>query len=179
MEGLRLSFAHVLLNCLFIIKCFLYILDKYRYQICILHTPVGDLHFHSLSTGYWKDILIFGHVKCVFFSFLDYAFQLVSSVTQSCPTLCNPMHCSTPVFPVHHQLLELAQTHVHWVGDAIQPSYPLSFPSPPAVNLSQHQGLFQWVSSFMLLVSYKISLLNSRLLRFSAIFSFRCFRFYI
>ena len=102
MEGLRLSFAHVLLNCLFIIKCFLYILDKYRYQICILHTPVGDLHFHSLSTGYWKDILIFGHVKCVFFSFLDYAFQLVSSVTQSCPTLCNPMHCSTLGFPVHH-----------------------------------------------------------------------------
>ena len=57
------------------------------------------------------------------------------------------MDCSTPGFPVYHQLLELAQTHVHWVGDAIQPSHPLSSPSPPAFNLSQHQGLFQWVSS--------------------------------
>ena len=70
-----------------------------------------------------------------------------SSVAQSCPTLCNPMDCSTPGFPVHHQLLELAQTHVHRVGDAIQPSHPLSSPSPPTFNLSQHQGLFQGVSS--------------------------------
>ena len=70
-----------------------------------------------------------------------------SSVTQSCPTLCNPRDCSTPGFPVHHQLLELAQTHVHRVGDVIQPSYPLSSPFPPAFNLSQHQGLFKWVSS--------------------------------
>ena len=64
----------------------------------------------------------------------------------SCVRLCNPMDCSTPGFPVHHQLLELTQTHVHRVGDAIQPSHPLSSPSP-AFNLSQHQGLFQWVSS--------------------------------
>ena len=64
------------------------------------------------------------------------------SVAQSCPTLCNDMDCSTPGFPVHHQLLELTQTQVHRVGDAIQPSYPLSAPSPPAFNLSQHQGLF-------------------------------------
>ena len=70
-----------------------------------------------------------------------------SSVTQLCLTLCNPMDCSTPGFHVHHQLPELAQTHVHWVSDAIQPSYPLSSPSPPAFHLSQHQGLFQWVSS--------------------------------
>jgi len=70
-----------------------------------------------------------------------------SSVAQLYPTLCDPMDCSTPGFPVHHQLLELAQTHVHRVGDAIQPSHPLSSPSPPAFNLSQHQGLFQWVSS--------------------------------
>ena len=69
------------------------------------------------------------------------------SVAQSCPTLCSPMDRSTPGFPVHHHLLELAQTHVHWVGDAIQPSHPLSPPSPPALNLSQHQGLFQWVDS--------------------------------
>ena len=57
------------------------------------------------------------------------------------------MHCSTPGFPVHHQLPEFTQTHVHWVGDAIQPSHPLSFPSLPTFNLSQHQGLFKWVSS--------------------------------
>ena len=66
-----------------------------------------------------------------------------SSVAQSCPTLCDPMDCSTPGFPVYHQLLELAQTHVHGVGDAIQPSQPLSSPSPSAFNLSQHQGLAQ------------------------------------
>ena len=70
-----------------------------------------------------------------------------SSVTQSCPTVRDPMDCSMPGFPVLHQLLELAQTHVHRVNEAIQPSHPLSSPSPPAFNLSQHQGLFQWVSS--------------------------------
>ena len=64
------------------------------------------------------------------------------SVTQSCPTLCNPMDWSMPGFPVLHNLLELVQTHVPWVGDAIQPSHPLSSPSPPAFNLSQHQHLF-------------------------------------
>ena len=66
-----------------------------------------------------------------------------SSVTQSCPTLCDPMNHSTPGLPVHHQLPESTQTHVHWVSDAIQPSHPLSSPSPPAFNLSQHQGLFK------------------------------------
>ena len=70
-----------------------------------------------------------------------------SSVAQSCPTLCDPIDCSMPGFPVHHQFPELTQTHVHQVGDAIQPSYPLSPPSSPALNLSHHQGLFQWVSS--------------------------------
>ena len=69
------------------------------------------------------------------------------SVAQWYPTLSNPMDCSTPGFPVHHQLPEFVQTHVHRVGDAIQPSHLLSSPSPPAFNLSQHQGLFQWVSS--------------------------------
>ena len=66
-----------------------------------------------------------------------------SSVTQSCPTLCDHMNCSTPGLPVHHQLLEFTQTHVHRVSDAIQPSHPLSSPSPPAPNPSQHQSLFQ------------------------------------
>ena len=73
--------------------------------------------------------------------------QSVSSVTQLCPTLHDPMYCSMTGFTVHHQHLELTQTHVHWVGDAIQPSHPLSSPSPPALNISQHQGLFQCVSS--------------------------------
>ena len=70
-----------------------------------------------------------------------------SSVAQSCPTLCDPMDCSTPGLPVYHQLTEFTQTHVHWVGDVIQPSHPLLSPSPPALSLTQHQGLFQWVSS--------------------------------
>ena len=70
-----------------------------------------------------------------------------SSVTQSCPTLCDLMNRSTPGLPVHHELPESTQTHVHRVSDAIQPSHPLSSPSPPAPNPSQHQGLFQWINS--------------------------------
>ena len=66
-----------------------------------------------------------------------------SSVTQLCLTLCDPMDCSTPGFTTHHQLLELAQTHVHQVGDVIQPSHSLSFPSPPVFNLAKRQGPFQ------------------------------------
>ena len=69
-----------------------------------------------------------------------------SSVAQSCPTLCDTMDCSTMGLPVHHQLLEFTQTHVHWVGESIQLSHPLSSPSP-TFSLSQHQGLFKWVSS--------------------------------
>ena len=70
-----------------------------------------------------------------------------SSVTQSCLTLCDPMNRSTPGLPVHHQLPEFTQTHVHWVSDDIQPSHLLSSPYPPAPNPSQHQSLFQWVNS--------------------------------
>ena len=76
----------------------------------------------------------------------DYSIQF-SSVTQSCPTLCDFMDCITPGFPVLHCLPEFAQTHVHWVNDAIQPSHPPLPSSPPAFSLSQHQGLFQWISS--------------------------------
>ena len=83
---------------------------------------------------------------CVYFSSIFVSDQ-IRSVTQSCPTLCDTMNRSMPGLPVHHQLPEFTQTHVHWVGDAIQPSHPLSSPSPPALNLSQHQGLFKWVSS--------------------------------
>ena len=71
----------------------------------------------------------------------------IRSVTQSCPTLCDPMNRSTPGLPVHHQLPEFTQTHVHRVRDAVQPSHPLSSPSPPAPNPSQHHSLFQWVNS--------------------------------
>ena len=71
----------------------------------------------------------------------------IRSVAQSCPTLCDPMNHSTPGLPVHHQLREFTQTHVHRVSDAIQPSHPLSSPSPPAPNSSQHQSLFQWVNT--------------------------------
>ena len=80
-------------------------------------------------------IYIYIHTICVYIQF--------SSVTQSCPILCDPMNGSTPGLPVHHQLLEFTQTHVHRVGDAIQPSHPLTSPSPPAPNPSQHQGVFQ------------------------------------
>ena len=73
--------------------------------------------------------------------------RTLSSVAQWCLVPCDPMDCSMPGLPFHHQLLEFTQTHVHWVGDAIQPSHPLSSPPPPSFNLSQHQGLFKWDSS--------------------------------
>ena len=77
-----------------------------------------------------------------------------SSVTQSCLTLCNSMNRNTPGLPVHQQLQEFTQTHVHWVGDAIQPSHPLLSRSTPAPNPSQHQGLFQWVNSLLEVAKY-------------------------
>ena len=80
-----------------------------------------------------------------------------SLVTHVCPALCNSMYCSMPGFPVHHRLPVLDQTRVHQVGDAIKPSHPLSSPSPPAFNLSQHQGLFQWVSSHQMGKVLKVS----------------------
>ena len=100
----------------------------------------------------------------------------VGSVGQSCPTLCDPMNCSTPGLPVHHQLVEFTQTHVHWVGDAIKPFHPLSSPSPSAFNLLQHQGLFKWVSSLYQEAKYwsfsfNISLSNE----YSRLISFRIY----
>ena len=91
-------------------------------------------------------ILVFTHlISCIpvpnYFPSVQF-----SSVTQSCSTLCDPMNYSTLCLPVHHQLPESTQAHVHWVGDAIQPSHPLLSPSPPALNHSQHQGIFKWVS---------------------------------
>ena len=95
----------------------------------------------SLYTSYW--------LVCSVPPADDPQFSSVqfSSVTQSCPTHRDPMDHSTPGLPIHHQLPEFTQTHLHWVSDAIQPSHPLSSPSPLAFNLSQYQGLFHWVSS--------------------------------
>ena len=76
---------------------------------------------------------------------LPHFYYITSSVSQSCPTLCKPMDCSIPGLPVPHHLPEFAQVHVHWIGDAVQSSHPLMLFSPSALNLSQHQGLFQWV----------------------------------
>ena len=90
---------------------------------------------------HWQvDSLLLSHQKSPYEN-------ICCSLAQSRPTLCNPIDCSTTDFPVLHYLPEFAQTHAHWVSDAIQPSHPLSTPSPPAFNLSQHQALFQWVNS--------------------------------
>ena len=98
----------------------------------------------SLHNHNWK-VSVLQHSSCLVVQCSHlYTF---SSVTQSCPTLCDPMECSMPGLPVHHQLPEFTQTHVHRVSDAIQPSHPLSSPSPPTFNLSQHQSLSQGVSS--------------------------------
>ena len=113
------------------------------YSDCPQPTP----SFEGLFT-YFGDMLSWCHMtSSPAFHNLSNFFFLFSSVAQLCLTLCNPMDCTTPAFPVHHQLLELAQTHVHWVSDDIQPFHPVSSPSPPAFNLPQHQSLFKWVSS--------------------------------
>ena len=111
--------------------------------------PGGLPSIGSHSIGHdWSDLAVRHHglqrlrLPCP--SFLPVHF---SSVSQSCPTLCDPMNHSTLGLPVLHQLLEFTPTHVHWVGDAIQPSHPLFSPSPSVFNLSQHRGLFEWVSS--------------------------------
>ena len=97
-----------------------------------------------------------------------------SSVIQSCPTLCDPTDCSTPGLPVHHQLPEITQPHIRRVSDAIQPSHPLSSPSPPTFNLSQHQGLFYWVGSLhqvAKLATFSFSISPSN--KYSGLISFR------
>ena len=95
-------------------------------------------------TSYWPGVHLLKFIIRLYYDTWTVQF---SSVAQSCPTLCNPMDCSTPGLPVHHQLPEFIQTHAHWVSDVIQPSHPLLSPSLPAFNLSQHQALFQGVSS--------------------------------
>ena len=94
--------------------------------------------------GEWKSWLKTQHSKYEDHGIWSYQF---SSVAQSCLTLCNPMNSSTPGLPVHHQLLEFTYTHLNWISDAIQSSHPLFSLSPPALNPSQHQSIFQWVNS--------------------------------
>ena len=98
----------------------------------------------KLSNSYTLYLFLETFHYCYYTTLTPFQF---TSVAQSCPTLCNPMNRSTPGLPVHHQPPEFTQTHVHRVSDAIQPSHPLSSPSSPAPNPSQHQSLFQWVNS--------------------------------
>ena len=108
------------------------------------HTHTHTIFLHHILLVIWQFLKFLDVNICFPLSLSSVQF---SSIAQLCPTLCYPMNCSTPGLPVHHQLPEFTQTHVHWVSDAIQLSHPLSSPSPPALNLSQHQGIFKWVSS--------------------------------
>ena len=101
---------------------------------------------HGIYQDWFKPVLVISVLLAIRGFNLSHSGQF-SSVAQSCPALCDPMNHSIPSLPVHHQLPEFTQTHVHRVSDAIQPSHPLSSPSPPAPNPSQHQSLFQWVNS--------------------------------
>ena len=103
------------------------------------------LFFASVKKNCFKWLVF---ISDCFFCLIKSLFNQIRSVAQSCPTLCNPMNHSTPGLPVHHQLPEFTETHIHRDSDAIQPSHPLSSPSPPAPNPSQHQSFFQWVNSF-------------------------------
>ena len=133
---------------------FLWMINQERLQLHIAGTiatkqelayPFLLYSMASTFPTYWCN---FGLDTLLVQSYLSSVqFSSVQSVAQSCVTLCNPMNRSTPGLPVHHQLPESTQTHVHWVIDVIQPSHPLSSPSPPALNPFQHQGLFKWVSS--------------------------------
>ena len=106
--------------------------------------------YHTYSSIFWTILIVWcwdSTLKDEAPALLGSAAVQIRSVAQSCPTLCDPMNRSTPGLPVHHQLPEFTQTQVHQVSDAIQPSHPLLSPSPPALNPSQHQNLFQWVNS--------------------------------
>ena len=124
--------------CMNIMLC-TYACHMYTHTHIYIHTYI---YIYGLYNPYIeRDILQF--CENVFLCLLSSNIPQFSSATQSCPTLCNPMNCRTPGLPVHHQLPEFTQTHVHQVCDAIQPSHSLSSPSPPAPSPSQHQGLFQ------------------------------------
>ena len=131
----------------------------------VIFQPLNPL---LLLLGY-KASLILARNWTQFYGEVSFPVLSVSSVAQLCLALCDPMDCSTPGLPVHHQLLEFTQTHVHWVSDAIKSSHPLSSPSPPTFNLSQHQGLSKWVSSLYQVASFNVSPSNE----YSGLISFR------
>ena len=120
------------------LSCFLW--NLYAGQEATVRNRHGTMDWFRIGKEFIKAV----HCHPAYLIYMQSQF---SSVVQSCLTLCNPMSCSMLGFPVHHQLPELAQTHVHRVGYAIQPSHPLLYPFPPSFNLSQHQGHFQWVST--------------------------------
>ena len=114
------------------------------HTITLLHRK---FYFNTVRMDHFLSFLRAHSFLSFFIKYLLSTSVQFSSVAQSCLTLCAPMNRSTPGLPVPHQLPEFTQTHAHRVGDAIQPSHPLSSPSPPAPNPSKHQGLFQWVNS--------------------------------
>ena len=132
-----------------------FVLGFYHKVLCIyLYVSRFIIFFPSIChfVGFCNshpDHCLASSVTFPFFQFPGPCLSHCYSVAKSCPTLCDPMDCSKPGFPVLHYLSEFAQTHVHWVGDAIQPSPPLSPPSLPALNLTQHWGLYQWVWLFI------------------------------
>ena len=125
--------------------------SKIKMAYRISHTKLRNLvskyflHNHQIKFTLWAGN--FYYPRMIYISILFTISVQFSSVTQSCLTLCDPMNCSTPGLPVHHQLPEFTQINVPRVSDAIQPSHPQSSPSPPAPNPSQHQSLFQWINS--------------------------------
>ena len=136
-------------------------------QLYIVQDPMQYLIRNKLIIIKLQQLIAFGKKhfdiitgKTQWRNFLLY--RNISSVAQLCPTLCGPMNRSMLGLPVLHQLLESTQTHVHRAGDAIQPSHPLSSPSPSALNPSQHQGLFQWVSSSHIINEKSIALIICR-----------------
>ena len=136
----------------FSLLCLLFIgqlMSENTHGFVLLVSIDGELNY-SWNTCFGnmrKFPVLIMNIFCIRLCPILYVFSSVQFSRTVCLTLRDPMNCSMPSFLVHHQFLELIQTHVHWVSDAIQLSHPLSSPSPPAFNLSQHQGLFQWVSS--------------------------------
>ena len=133
---------------LYIYKLWIYILNIYKLKYHT-HTYITHAHIYMGFPRTWKQPRCPSADKRIrkVWTYTQWSIQFSSVQLLSCPTLCEPMNCSTPGLPVHHQLPEFTQTHVHGVSDAIQPSLPLSSPSLPAPSPSQHQSLFQWVNS--------------------------------
>ena len=123
-------------------------MSKVQIWCFYVQMSIQEVSFRHLGVMFLRDFEFQFFPNSLFMPFISFLGSVqFSSVAQSCPTLCDPMNCSTPGLPVNHQLLESTQTHVHCVGDAIQPSHPLLSPSPPDLNPSQFQSLFKWLSS--------------------------------